>query len=257
MWISVWMASGWAMPGLGPCVPDRRFASYYYRPPSIGSIVSDRYPIRVHWNRAEDEVKAPLYLEAAETSWQVQVDEMGFRPPALPDSYDGPELDMYLAGSPHVSSGAAWVDGESWPYVDLVPGDGYNGVPAYAVFDQNLREDWVPSYVAHEFAHVLQFGTDFSEWTTNVWEASATAAQHWTFGTVVGEWDYDVYAYQESAFAPSLVGDAYGFYYSYYLGGTFEYGAALWVMHLDEILGEGDGQKGCLLYTSPSPRDRG
>ncbi|MEZ4241172.1 MAG: hypothetical protein R3F59_34435, partial [Myxococcota bacterium] len=51
------------------------------------SLVGETFPVRV-WHEAHDPAAAalaPAVLAAAELAWQVQVDEIGFRPPVLPD----------------------------------------------------------------------------------------------------------------------------------------------------------------------------
>lgn len=204
--------------------------------------MSDTYPIRVHWTRARDEDKAAAILSALELSWAVQVESLGFNQPVLPDGEDGDEMDLYLSD---VGFGQAYatVDSNS----DVVPGDGYNGAAAYMVVDHNLPDDWVDSFVAHEFNHVLQYATDYNELTLPLWEAVATAAQTWTLGEV-GDWDYDVSSFQEIPWAPTLTGDSYVLGPRDGLGTTFEYGAALWVMHLDRYYGAGDGLMGSALW---------
>jgi hypothetical protein len=180
------------------------------------------------------------------------VDSIGFNPPTLPDSAEGPELDIYLAA---VGAGQAYVEPEAFPEVDLVVGDGQSGTPVYMAIDQDLPDAWVASFVAHEFNHVLQYATDFTEFTLPIWEGTATAAQTWTLGPD-GEWDYDVYTFQEAAHSPALLGDS-GFVYPMEgLGYMFEYGAALWVMHLDQVLGSGDGTMGAALWAATANEGR-
>ena len=92
----------------GPCLYPVEVDS---RPKSIDSIVSDVFPIRVHWQEESQESKAQLVLDYAELSWQVQVNELGFRAPQLPDSEDGPELDFYVKD---VGGWSAWASPDSW-----------------------------------------------------------------------------------------------------------------------------------------------
>ncbi|MBW1877064.1 MAG: hypothetical protein JRI25_15995 [Deltaproteobacteria bacterium] len=212
------------------------------RPASIDSVTSDVYPLRVHWGPGGDPSKAAEILEYLELAWAVQVDQLGFRPPTLPDDAAGPELDVYLAP---VGAYQAWVDPISWE--DVTPGDGYSSAPVYVVIDEDLPEEWIPTYTVHEFNHVLQFATDFTETALNFWEATAVAAQKWTLD-VDGRWDLDVPYFQEAPWAPTLVGDSYYLWREYEVGWTFEYGAALWMLHLDEVLGDGDGSVGPALW---------
>jgi hypothetical protein len=230
-------------PAMAACIPslmERGDA----RPASIGSIVSDERPIRVHWTEQGHEGRAAIVLEAAELAWQVQVDELGFAAPVLPDGADGPELDIYLADL------APW-EGWAWApdQTDHVPGDGHMGAPAYVAIDRDLPQEWLASYTTHEFNHVLQYATDFNEPSLNVWEATAVAAQHWTLGLVEGSWDLDVPDFQASPWAPTLLGDGYVLQDDWGVADSFfEYGAALWVMALDVALGDGDGSIGPALW---------
>ncbi len=215
------------------------------RPNTTDSITSDTYPIKVHWRRAQDANRAAVALEAAELSWAIQVEQLGFQPPVLPDDEDGPELDIYFAG---VGEWEAYT--EPGDYVDSQPGDGRNSTSAHIVIDRNLPIEWVPSYTAHEFNHVVQFATDYSEDSLPIWEAVAVASQHWTLGREEGAWDWDVSEFQVAPWAPALLAD--GYQVSDELGGSqgflYEYGAALWVMHIDEVLGAGDGSAGAELW---------
>lgn len=207
---------------------------------------SDTLPIRVHYDREDYLEQAEAVLAAVELSWQVQVEEMGFRAPIISDDDEG-LFPVYLSGPPEVYSWEAWVAGTGWPDVDLEEGDGYNGTSSYMVLHRDLSDPWLDSYVAHEFQHATQFATDFSEPTYPIWEAVATAAQDWTLGEA-GLWYVDsVESFQELPWAPVLVGDA-NTVMTGDLGYYYEYGAALWIMHLDEVLGSGDGQAGVELW---------
>jgi hypothetical protein len=246
--IALLLTSALAQTPHGPCAIG---ATRMARPVTQFNTTSGTYPIKVHWDRSSDDAKALAVLAAAELAWAVQVDGLGFREPVLPDGAypgeDGPELDFYLAP---VGAGYAWAEPDNW--VDSVPGDGYNSVSAHMVIDHNLPDDWIDSYVAHEFNHVLQFAYDFNEWTLPIWEATATAAQEWTLGPGQGAWDIDVPDFQGAPWINTLEGD--GYYVFYELGGWAytEYGAALWVMHLDQVVGTGDGTMGPALWEAAS-----
>ena len=60
----------------GPCLHTEAVGS---RPDAVGSRVSENFPIRVHWQSADQEQKALLALDYADLAWQVQVEELGFR----------------------------------------------------------------------------------------------------------------------------------------------------------------------------------
>ena len=211
------------------------------RPSADFDVTSEIYPIKVHFQRPEDSAKADTVLEATELAWAVQVDELGFRAPVLPDGKDGPQFDIYLDRFPTFQGYAAvdwWKDAES--------GDGYMGASAYVVLSRDLPTRYIDSYMAHEFNHVLQWGTDFTEPTLPVWEGMATAAQHWTLD--IDDWVDEVPGFQDAPWAPALVGDSYEVWDRWGAGYTYEYGSALWVMHLDQLLLDGDGTGGAELW---------
>jgi len=122
------------------------------------------------------------------------------------------------------------------------------GAPAWIAFDRDLPEEWLASYTVHEFNHVLQYATDFTESTVNFWEATAVAAQHWTLGDE-GLWDVDVPDFQAHPWAPTLVGDGYVLQDDFGIPDSwFEYGAGLWVLALDAWLDGDPGAVGPALW---------
>jgi hypothetical protein len=217
------------------------------RPPMPGasSLTSALYPLRVWLDpaHAHSALIAPLVLQSLERAWEVQVDTIGFRPPVLPDPYGGPEFDVYLFD---YGPFQAFVMADSYD-ADPVLGDGHNAASSFMVLDRELPEEAVPSYVAHEFNHACHYATDFSEPTLPIWEGTATAAQEWTVGEE-GYWQIDVPSFQEVANQPVLVGDSYTIEPATGKGATYEYGAALWVMWLDEQFGDGEGSGGLALW---------
>ncbi len=217
------------------------------RPDSIGFVASQRRPLKVHWTTAGDEAQATDALAFAELAWDIQVDTLGFQPPVLPDGLDGfdgggPELDIYLDA---IGEWEGYAETES--YTDTTGPDGFAGSPAFVVIDRGLPAEWLGPYIAHEFNHVLQIATDVEESSLALWEGTATAAQKWTLGPD-GFWDLDVASYQEAPWAPALTGDSYVLYEDWEVGYSYEYGAALMVMHVDEVQGAGDGSAGPALW---------
>ena len=212
------------------------------RPSAVGSMVSELYPIKVHWDDTFTEKQALLVLESTELAWAVQVDQLGYRAPVLPDTGDGPELDLYLNSS-EAGAWSAWTLNDT--STDDIKGDGLFGVSAYIVFGQ-ISDEWLPSYAAHEFNHVLQYGMDYSEWFINFWESHATAAQKWT----LGEPDYsaEVSSWQKVPYGPSLVGDSYLLWPEIQAAYSYEYGAVVWALYMDEKYGDGDGTMGPTLW---------
>ncbi len=219
------------------CIAARAAAAPASRPASIGSVTSARHPITVHWDREDNEAKAASVLGYAELAWDVQVLELGFPAPYLPDGdIEGPELDIYLTD--RLAAMEAWVWSEE--YTDQVAGDGLSSTWGFIALSADLPDDWVANYTVHEFNHVLQHATDFTESTYNVWEATAVAAQYATLGEA-GFWEEYVADYQGYPWAPALVGDGYYLDDHYGIWSYFEYGAGLWVQHVDRVVGAGDG----------------
>ncbi|MEQ1506249.1 MAG: hypothetical protein ABMB14_28720, partial [Myxococcota bacterium] len=188
------------------------------------------HPIRLWFDptHAHSVEIAPLVLATVERAWDVQVDQLGFRPPVLPDAADGPSFDVYLVD---YQPFAAFVTADGYA-TDPVAGDGYNAASSFMVVDRELPDVAVPAFLSHEFNHACQYATDWSESTLPLWEATATAAQDWTLDDD-GHWAYDVPSFQEVPWAPVLTGDSYTIWPQSGLGYTYEYGAALWVQFLD------------------------
>ena len=248
VFLQIWLATP-AMATGGACLPPDPID----RPSGLGSIASDTYPVRVHWLRDQDEVKAAIILDYAEISWAVQVDQMGFVPPLLPDDADGPELDFYLAPTWN-GGGVTYGDDR----VDHMVGDGMNSTTSFIVIHWDYPIMGLASLVPHEFQHTLQFATDFEESTYPIWEAVATASQEWTLGP--GEesyWDWNIASYQEAPWLPALTADGYYASQAYGLGWSYEYGSVLWVMHLDQVLGASDGAAGPSLWRAVADEGAG
>jgi len=217
------------------------------RPDAIGFVSSERYPLKVHWTTPGDDLQAADALAHAERAWEVQVDALGFQPPLLPDGLTGddgggPELDIYLDA---IGEWEGYAEMESWE--DTTGPDGFAASPAFVVIDRGLPAEWLAPYVVHEFNHVLQIAIDLEESSLALWEGTATAAQRWTLGDA-GFWDADVDSYQEAPWAPALTGDSYVLWDAWNVGYAYEYGAALMVMHVDEVMGAGDGSAGPALW---------
>ena len=221
---------------LPPCMLDLEERGG--RPAAIDSVLSDDHPLRVHWTTAGDQPLAERVLALAEQAWDVQVGQLGFRPPVLPDAADGPELDIYLDA---LGEGEAGVAADSLE--DSSPGDGFSSTSAWVVLDRGIPEDDMPAFVAHEFNHVLHWATDFTEDHINLWEATATAAQAWTLPTEQAQWAADVPDFQEAPWAPALLGDGYVLWPEFGVGWAYEYGAALWMMHLSDLYGDDVGAR--------------
>lgn len=227
----------------GPCLSET--SAVTARPSRPLQLVSAIRPLKVHYRPGEGAL-ATAILGAAEHAWAEQVDRMGFPAPVLPDAADGPEFDIYL--SP-IGPWEAHVVADD--YIDTDPADGLSATSSFMEVDRNLPMLLVDSYIAHEFNHATQYASDFREWSYPLWEGTATASQHWTLGTA-GAWAYDVGAFQSIPWMSTMLGNGYAAQWALGYGrwGMYEYGAALWVMHLDAVMGPGDGTWGALLWST-------
>lgn len=216
-----------------------------WRPESAGSIDHPDLPLRCHWADPADEPRCALVLSSAQAAWAAQVDRIGFHAP-MPD--DDGRLDLYL--SDEGTDGGAYAYG---PSVDEDPTDGRMGCHAYLVLDPAISDLAMPSYVAHEFNHILQYGTDFTEPSLPVWEATATAAEVWTLDGHRPQPSY-VEDFQEWPWM-GLLGDGYLLWDDYGIWSYHEYGAVIWILHLDEAWGAGDGAMGAALWAAMENTD--
>ncbi len=122
------------------------------------SIRSDRHPLLIHYRSRDEEDLARQVTGYLETAWDIEVDDLGFRPPPDDTGMCGPDgaLDVYL-----------W-RGIEEGYVDVVgenPATSYDDEIAYMVLDP-----WGPyggeildTTVAHELNHALQAADDWSD----------------------------------------------------------------------------------------------
>ncbi len=207
------------------------------RPDSIGWVDSDQRPVRCHWNEAEHAGRCDELLEGIELAWDIQVDEMGF-PPPIPDA-DG-LLDVYIdAGT---SSYGAYAYG---PSIDADPDDGRMGCHAYIAIHPDYDEDFKWTML-HEFNHVLQYATDFTEPRYVAWEGTATAAEVWTDPDLAVVPSY-VADFQATPWV-GLLGDSWLLWDDYEIWSYYEYGSALWLQFLDATYGDGAGSAGVELW---------
>lgn len=122
------------------------------------SVRSARYPIRVHYREPGEAAAAAEVLFLLEQSWQVQIDELGFRAPPSDGGACGPDgdFDAFL-----------W-RGHEESFVDSIgenPATPWDDAATYLVLDP-----WGPfggpildSTVAHELNHACQAADDWNE----------------------------------------------------------------------------------------------
>ena len=122
----------------------------------------------VEWDEANvSEAKAQAWAEALEKSWEVEVEQMGWRPPSKSDQY------LVLAYISDMNYQGAFT------YADDCEG----GYMPYIVAGQGSfsgNSNWFEDMGAHEFSHAIQYayGTAHEPW---FWEATATWIQEYVF----------------------------------------------------------------------------
>ena len=209
-----------------------------WRPSSSRTMDHDTLPVRCHMADRRHESLCEIALETIELSWRVQVGDLGFAEPILDDD---DRFDVYI--TTEYTEGGAYVAGEGG---DADPSDGRMGQPSYMAVDPTISRSEFAGYVAHEFNHVLQYSMDFIEPTLPVWEATATAAEAWTLDDykIYGDWVATFQAYPWMG----LLGDSYILWDDYDIWSYHEYGAGIWILHLDETYFEGTGTGGAALW---------
>jgi len=208
-----------------------------WRPDSAGFVDHDSLPLRCHWGDEAHEALCGEALGYLEDAWLAQVDGAGFVEP-LPD--DDGLLDLYMTSQS--AGGGAYAYGPC----STSEVEGRQGCHAYMVIDPEYVPALLDLTVAHEFNHVLQYATDFEEPTLPFWEATATAAQRWTYPDSGLDLEY-LEDFQTTPWV-GLLGDGYKLWDDYEIWSYYEYGAAIWIMHLEATWGDGTGAGGAALW---------
>ncbi len=214
----------------------------YGRPDAIGSVDSDSHPIRCHWQRGLDEARCDELLGYLEQAWDVQIDGMGFAAPPPDDGEGGSDdLDLYLTPDGG-GAGVAWVmcDWEDGGCKDSDPTDGWASSPSWIAIDSATDDADMPSYAVHEFNHACQYAMDYAEPFLVAWEASAVAAEAWTWPDTHPSID-DIADYQATPWVSAVLQDGYTLWDEFGVWSYYEYGSVVWVWWLDDTYGSGDG----------------
>ena len=197
------------------------------RPDSIGYVEDPVTGARCHWDDGDLEDRCTTLLTYVQEAWTAQVDVWGYHAP-FPDDGEGGStgLDIYFTRD------AAWGAYTASNYEDAQPGDGYMGSWSYIVMDPRNGERVDHTYIAHEFNHVLQYATDFTEYSLAPWEGAATVAEEWTYPGE-GTWDSVGIDFQKAPFA-NIMSDGYALAVDHGMNLYYEYGTALWFMYLQD-----------------------
>lgn len=227
-------------------------AAWAGRPSSEHRVALPDRPVVCH-SDVEADPHCDLVLAGIDEAWAVLVEELGFAVPLSDgEAGGGPELDVYLSSRGTGGAGGAYVicDGaESDPCVDVLAGDGLASTPSYIVIDPETPEVNLSAYARHEFAHVLQYATDFEEPFISFWEGVAVAAEGWTDPSAPVD-PGPIADYQAAPWASVILQDGYHLDELYGLWSYYEYGAVLWVRWLDERHGDGAGAIGPALWSA-------
>jgi len=188
---------------------------------------SEHHPFWVHYRDRWEEGLARLVLSYLDTSWQIEVDTLGFRPP-LPDAgWCGPDadFDVYL-----------W-RGIDECYVDILgenPATSYDDEYAYLVVDPTglYGGPILDSTLAHELNHAFQAADDWSD-SAIVYEMTSTFIEDVVFD------DDNQYVDQVADFQarPDWSLDRDDGYSTWYM-----YGAALYLHFVRERYFAGDAR---------------
>lgn len=186
-------------------------------------IDSESYPIRVHYNYGDEDLMS-IVFDAAELSYQMEVEEWGWYPPVSDGEYGGSDaIDYYLTDTDPGIGGYMTID--HWN--DCYTISGRAVCPAYMVINREMPDYFISEVVAHEFCHVLQFSTDAVE-DHQLMEATST----YTEGPVHSystSWGMAV-DYQSQWYLPLD-------YFEY--GSGFQYGSFVFLQYLAERFGDG------------------
>ena len=204
------------------------FASF--RPDAIDYMDDDATGGRCHWESTGQDSSCEIILEALNDAWTAQVDLEGW-PAPFPDNGEGGSdgLDIYI--STDAGTGAYTMSN----YLDADEKDGRMGGSSYIVISPWISDKQLGSYVAHEFNHVVQYALDMAETLYAPWEGVAVVAEELTYPGQ-GSWVLYGRDYQATPWM-HVMGDGYWLSFKYGLWSYYEYGSALFFMHMEEALG--------------------
>lgn len=218
------------------------------RPQSVSHVDSETHPVRVHDTGAAREGQLDLVLAAVDDAWAKQVELAGFATPLPDDPFVAADvddatslernggstaLDIYLAPLPD-GVGALTVSGDDAD-VDVE----HDRRPAFVVLDPNVSDEVLLAATHHEFQHALQFAMDARE-SIMIFEATAA------FFEVrdrpdIDSWQDPLPAFQGQPQAPLTVDGAQFAPFATVDDPRIEYGAALFLLYLDDVWGRSDG----------------
>ncbi len=199
-----------------------------------GTVESANHPLVVHYGTGVDVSRARQALGIFDDAWDQQVTAAGF-PAPLPDGNEGGDerFDVYLV--PLVPGTGGFTVAEA----DADRTDGKHASPAFTEIDPSLPDDLLEVYSHHEFQHALQFAIDTLE--PVMWYEST--AVFWEVRTRpdVDDWQLALPDFQGQPQLPLFADSASIVLVATAPAARYEYGAVLWPLYLDEVLGDGQG----------------
>lgn len=191
---------------------------------------SATHPFRVHHETPAGEAFAVTVLRALEVAFERQVVGMGFPPPLTDNGRGGTDdYDVYVTTLGNV--GALTIADD-----DDDPLDGRAAATSHIRIDPDVVD--VDAFVHHEFQHALQFAIDARE-TLMFFESGAVLQELLAFPQSDG-YKSSIAAHQENT-ALSIFGDGVAYEALTGIPSLAEYGAALFLLYLEETYGAGDG----------------
>ncbi len=182
-------------------------------------------PLVVHYSRHSDAEKAREVLAILESSWEIQVDAVGFAAP-LPDGGQcGPDnhYDVFL-----------WrgLDGAFVESIADYPATAHDDVTSYIAINPFVPVDrqFVDTTLAHEFNHALQASDDWWE-SAAIFEMTATYAEALVFPDQ-DDWFFTIEDFQARPEWSLFYDDGYQTWYMY--------GAAMFLHFLEQRYYDGD-----------------
>lgn len=139
------------------------------------SVVSERYPLVVHYRRPDERAMAMNVVKYADTAWKFEVDTLGFTAPLPDDGYCGHDgrFDIFLWRGRQ----SCWVD-----EIAGSPSSAWGGRMSYMAVDPWGRngQEILRTTIGHEFNHASQAADNWSV-PQSMMEMSATYVEQ-SFG---------------------------------------------------------------------------
>ncbi|MBW2523767.1 MAG: hypothetical protein JRI23_06310, partial [Deltaproteobacteria bacterium] len=212
-----------SLPTLSPA-EELKLRNLLAPPPDLTYSVeaTEPYPMRVSYGSPGLQAKAERVLQAAITSYELQVQDWGFWEPPIEDGLGSYRFYVMDAG------GAA---GYTAPYLEVDTTDHYDSY-TYIVIDPSLGDVSLDATVAHEFNHACQTAMDVGE-LRSFMENTASYIEAKVFPSsaplMAGMFPY----FQNQPFRSIE-------YMRTYETDGYEYGGALWALFLTHHYGDDD-----------------